>query len=220
MRNHRILTETCRGGEKTMENQSSLVKLDKIPEQEEKKRPAEPPRTVTRTSNEKRLKRSTFLGYLLYLQKNNRLVEDQQRYLLKLQSTVNEEELVASIELLRGLMQSPRSAARAEKDLQAVIQRCPRIPAKSPLPEQRRIGVGYRDKGSLRPLTRPSEEPGLMWWSDDLLPTLLERNIPEEPRWITAEELFGMKGYDPIQELAMLAVLSQNLPSHLFSRKS
>lgn len=183
---------------------------NKIPEQVDETRPAEPPRAVSRPSNERRLKKSTFLGYLLYLQKIQRLSEDQERYLLRLQSTVQEQELLSAIELLRALVASPRSAARAEQDLRAVQSRCPRLQAKSVLPERRRIGVGYRDKGSLRPSHRPSEIPGRMWWSDDLRPALLV--IPEEPRWITAEELFGSEGYDPIQELALRQVWGQNSP--------
>lgn len=192
-----------------MEVLASLVPPGKIPGQVNDKRPAEPPRAVSRPSNERRLKKSTFLGYLLYLQKQGRLCEDQERYLLRLQSTVQELELLSAIELLRALGASPRSAARAEQDLQAVLKRCPRLQAKSVLPERRRIGVGYRDKGSLRPSHRPTGIPGRMWWSDDLRPALL--NVPEEPRWITAEELFGKEGYDPIQELSLRAVLSQTL---------
>lgn len=194
-----------------MEGIPSLVKQGSIPAQVTVKRPAEPPRAISRPSNERRLKKSTFLGYLLFLQKSSRLCEDQERYLLKLQSTVQEQELLSAIELLRALGASPRSAARSEQDLKAVLQRCPRLQAKSVHPERRRIGVGYRDKGSLRPRHRPVQEPGLMWWSEDLRPALLEENIPEEPRWITAEELLGPKGYDPIQELSLRAVLSQTL---------
>lgn len=191
----------------------------KIPEQIGEKRPAEPPRAVSRPSNERRLKKSTFLGYLFFLQKSGRLSEDQERYLLRLQSTVQEQELLAGIELLRALVASPRSAARAEQDLKNVQQRCPRIQAKSVLPERRRIGVGYRDKGSLRPTHRPSETPGRMWWSEDLRPALLEKFIPEEPRWLTAEELFGSEGYDTLQELSLRQLYQTPLFLHGNSRR-
>lgn len=202
-----------------MEAQTSPVQSGKIPEQVTVKRPAEPPRPISRPSKEKRLKKSTFLGYLLYLQKVSRLSEDQERYLLRFQSTVQEQELLAAIELLRALVASPRSAARAEQDLQAVQQRCPRLHAKLITPEKRRIGVGYKDKGSLRPTHRPSEIPGRMWWSEDLRPALLEENIPEEPRWITAEELFGLKGYTEIQELSLRCLL-QTPQAYLLPRRS
>jgi hypothetical protein len=46
-----------------------------------------------------------------------------------------------------------------------------------------------------------------MFWSEDL--PLLEKNTPEEPRWITAEELYGPEMYDTVQELALLSYLNQ-----------
>lgn len=176
-------------------------------------RPAEPPRSVTRTLPERRLKTSTFLGMLLFLQRNNRLSEDQERFVLKLQGKVKFEELQSAIELLRRLTESPRAAARASQDLEACLRKCGRLPAKSRPAENRRIGVGYRDKGSLRPKHKPHAEAGLQWWSEDLQPALL--HPPEEPRWITAEELFGKDHYDPIQELALRAVFGQNLSQML-----
>lgn len=177
-------------------------------------RPAEPPHSVTRASHEeRRQKRSVFLGYLLYLQRNNRLAEGQERYLLNLQAKVREEELLSAIRLMQALSLSPRSAARAEKDLEAVRSRTPNLPAKSILQEQRRIGVGYRDKGSLRPKHKPRPESGVAFWSEDL--PLLEKNTPEEPRWITAEELYGPEMYEITQELAFMAVLSQTSLTHV-----
>lgn len=181
--------------------------------------PAEPPRSVPRASHkeERRQKKSVFLGYLLYLQREKRLGEGQERYLLQLQAKVNLEELLSAVKLMQALAQSPRSAARAEQDLKAVQSRTPSLPAKSTLPEQRRIGVGYRDKGSLRPKHKPRPEAGVAFWSEDL--PLLEKNTPEEPRWITAEELYGPEMYDTIQELAFMAVLCQTLPhAQFFSR--
>lgn len=173
-------------------------------------RSAEPPHSATRPLHKvKRLKTSSFLGYLLFLQRNKQLSEDQERFLLKLQGKVKFEELEAAILLLKKLLGSPRSAARSKEDLELALRKCGRLPAKSRTPEVRRIGVGYRDKGSLRPKHRPPAVPGLCWWSEDLDPALLQK--PEEPRWITAEELFGRERYDPIQELALRAVFGQNL---------
>lgn len=172
-------------------------------------RPAEPPRSISRATqlSERRYSRSVFLGYLLYLQRMKRLPEDKERYLLKLQAKVNLDELQRAIHLMQALISSRRSAARAEQDLQAVLHRTPIVPAKSVLPEQRRIGVGYRDKGSLRPKHKPRPEAGIAFWSEDL--PLLEKNTPEEPRWITAEELYGPEMYDTVQELAFLSYLNQ-----------
>lgn len=158
--------------------------------QDSEKQPAEPPRSISRASiKERRLRPSRFLGYLLFLQREGRLSEDQERYLLKLQANSKFSTLEAAIQLLGKLIQSPRSISRSERDLQEVLRRCPRIAAKSIVKEKRRIGVGYRDKGSLRPSHRPVSEPPRMWWSEDLAPAF-DPEL-EEPRWITAEELYG-----------------------------
>jgi hypothetical protein len=177
-------------------------------------RSAEPPHAVPRDSQkrERRQARAVFLGYLFYLQRQRRLSEDQERYLLELQRKVRMEELQRSIKLLEGLLSSPRSAARAEQDLRSVQLRCPRLQAKSVLPERRRIGVGYRDKGSLRAQHQPAPIAGRMWWSEDL--PLLESNRPEEPRWITAEELYSPERYEIMQEILILAWL-QNSTTYL-----
>jgi len=169
---------------------------------------AEPPRAATRTSTEKRLKKSTYLGILFTLQYEGQLTDEQGRYLLKLQSTVKFEELQSAYELMESYRRSPRSRARASEDFEHVLRTCPRLPAKSIIPEGRRIGVGYRDKGSLRPSHKPRAEQPRMWWSEDLAPALL--NPPEEPCWISSEELFGPKRYSEIQMLAFDQYFIQN----------
>lgn len=177
------------------------------------KRSAETPRLITRPPKEKRLNRSTFLGYLLFLQRKHRLSEEQERFVIRLQSKASLQELAAAIELLTKLSKSERSAARAQSDLELAFERCGRIPAKSKSPEERRIGVGYKDKGALRPTHKPREIAEDGWWSEDLAPALLVQ--PEEPRWISSEELFGMAQYSEIQELALRAVFAQKTQRYL-----
>jgi hypothetical protein len=179
----------------------------------ERKRPAVTPRAISRPQKEKRLKTSTFLGLLLFLQRNNQLTEDQQRFVLKLQANSKLEELESAFILLRKLEVSSRTLARSASDLELARKKCGRIEAKSHSPEARRIGVGYRDKGALRPAHKARTVGSISFWSDDLAPALLVP--PEEPRWISSEELFGSKGYDPIQELALRAVFGQNSTSLL-----
>lgn len=178
-----------------------------IPNQGEVKRPAETPVSVSRPPREKRLNRSTFLGYLLYLLRQKKLSEEQERFVITLQSKVNLQELTAAIELLTKLSNSNRSAARAKDDLELAYQKCGRIPAKSKTPEERRIGVGYKDKGALRPTHKPRLHGSRAWWSEDLAPALLV--LPEEPRWISSEELFGPEQYSEIQMLSLRSVFGQ-----------
>lgn len=154
-----------------------------------------------------RPKKSTYLGMLLFLQENKRLGEGQIRFVLKLQQSVKFTELERALKLLEQLKKSPRSAARARVELERIARDCPFLEAKSTTPEKRRIGVGYRDKGALRMKHEDHYAPPRMWWSEDIKAGLL--NPPEEARWISAEELFGMDRYEHVQELALLAVLSQ-----------
>ena len=169
-----------------------------IPSREQTKRPAETPPPVTRLPKSgKRLNRSTFLGMLLFLQRNRELTDEQERFVIRLQAKVKLEELTAAIELLTKLSNSSRARARAKEDLELAREKCGRIPAKSITPEARRIGVGYRDKGALRPSHRPREESPEMFWSEDLSPDLSIQ--PEEPTWISSEELFGTNQYAQIK---------------------
>lgn len=176
---------------------SDPVQSGSIPVQEQTKRPAETPPSVTRPLKEKRLARSTFLGYLLFLQRNKQLSYEQELFVIRLQAKVKLEELTAAMELLTKLSLSRRSVARAKDDLEYAKAKCGRIPAKSITPEARRIGVGYRDKGALRPSHRPRAESPDMFWSEDLSPDLSIQ--PEEPTWISSEELFGTEQYAQIK---------------------
>lgn len=194
-------------------------KSGSIPSQDQTKRPAEAPHSVSRPLTERRLNRSTFLGYLLFHQRNRRLTEEQERFVIRLQSKVKLQELTAAIELLKKLSLSPRSAARAQSDLELALRKCGRISAKSITPEARRIGVGYRDKGALRPSHRPREEsPDDLLWSQDLSPDLSIQ--PEEPTWISSEELFGTEQYAQIKTKMGTTISVNRAGLHLSSTLS
>jgi len=65
-----------------------------------------------------------------------------------------------------------------------------RTPKTVHIPEPRRIGVGYRDKGSLRPSHKRGRDHGeIVFWSEDL-PLLFPEDF--EPRFITAEEVCSL----------------------------
>lgn len=161
--------------------------------------------TPTPAKPGKGLRKSTKLGYLLFLQSKGRLTPGQVAFLLEFQKRVKLEELERAAELLRRLLVSERSAGRAEKELREIQSWCPSLVPKSVHREQRRIGVGYRDKGSLR---QPHEDHTAVprsWWSEDIAPALL--SPPEEPRWISADEVMGRSGYHPLEELALNQLL-------------
>lgn len=157
----------------------------------------------------KSVKQSTYLGFLLFLMEQGELSKNQELFVLRLQSKLNLDQIQHSIKLLVKLSKSSRSVARSRKELDRIRDTCPALPDKSILREQRRIGVGYRDKGACRPSHRPpSEPPDLLWWSEDIAPALLK--VPEEPRFIIAEELFGSKYYNHVQELALRALIENS----------
>lgn len=176
---------------------------------------ADTPRLAARSSNlrkkkEERLKPSTYLGMLLFLSEQKQLVEDQLRFVRKLQGKLRFSELEKAIELCKKLKESPRSAARARVELERLTRECPRISSKSIIPEQRRIGVGYKDKGALRLSHEDHDAPSRSWWSEDIEFLLLDK--PEEPTWITSEQLFGMDQKNDMQRLIMLQFI-QNCSS-------
>jgi hypothetical protein len=141
------------------------------------------------------IRRSVELGFLLVLQYQAKLSPGQWAYLMVLQRRVKLEELESSIELFRRLLSSKRSLARSEKDIQKVLARTPSLSPKLILREQRRIGVGYRDKGTLRLPHQDHDAPPRLWWWEDIAPSLhlsLTEDSPQD--FLTEEDLVSPKG--------------------------
>lgn len=159
---------------------------------------ADTPVAVPRSRKRKAPRKSVQLGFLLILSEEGELSEGQIRFVIKLQGKMKLEELLSAQELYLRLRRSPRSKARSRKEQEEILRRTPSLEAKSILREKRRIGVGYRDKGALRPPHRPRFE-GRIFWSEDIPGfSLPEKNGEQEnPRWISAEELFEAKRYGP-----------------------
>jgi hypothetical protein len=83
---------------------------------------------------------------------------------------------------------SPRVRGSFEKEIQSELSKY-RTPKTVHIPEPRRIGVGYRDKGSLRLQHEEhgmSPELDIVYWSEDVL-VLMPEDF--QPRFITAEEV-------------------------------
>jgi len=175
-----------------------------------------PPGTPTQLSLIKMFrKRSTRLGYLMFLQNQGRLSPGQLLFLLREQDSIRLEELESAIDLFGKLVASPRSAARASKDIEYVQSHCPSLDLKSRRREQRRIGVGYRDKGSLRLPHESRLVPPRMWWSSDIAPALW--TVPQEPRWLTTEEVYSGPSYlRNLTELALLQLVNNSYPNPNF----
>jgi hypothetical protein len=134
------------------------------------------------------MRRRTELGFLLFLQYQARLSPGQWAYLLGLQRRSNLQEIDSAIELFKRLAGSRRSAARAQQELNRLLARTPHLSPKSVRREQRRIGVGYRDKGTLR---LPHQDHSVLprtWWWEDIAQILHLRFKVDNPEELLAEE--------------------------------
>jgi hypothetical protein len=136
------------------------------------------------------MRRRTELGLLFVLQYQAKLSPGQWAYLLGLQRKVSSEELESAIRLFGRLLASQRSLARAHKDLEKILARTPHLNSKSIRREQRRIGVGYRDKGVLRRSHENHDVTPRSWWSEDIAQILhLSSDWMISKRLLTEEDL-------------------------------
>jgi hypothetical protein len=110
----------------------------------------------------KGMKRSTRVGVMLYLSSTQNLSVEQKAFLAHAQGKLNSEELVRALRIYSDLRSDPRFRARLRVQHATVPAEVPPPKPKDP----RRIGIGYRDKGSLRPPHRPSL-PGEITLSSD-----------------------------------------------------
>jgi len=131
-----------------------------------------------------------------------------ENYLAKVteyQSRLKLEELESALELYSKLIVDPRGRSRFLAQYREV--RIPRL-QETRKDEIRRIGVGYRDKGSLRPHHTKGRDLGEeVIWAEDikfLLPPDLDL-----ARWITRKEVLELCGGLHIFHLSMVAIQAQ-----------
>lgn len=137
---------------------SSTVRLMKEPSDLRRRRrgfgrtPRRGSSTLLRCDALKGLRRSTRYGVLLYLGSTRNLTSEQKAFLAHQQEKLNSQELNRALKVYSDLRRDERYRARLG------ISENTHVPAEHPPPrrtEQRRIGIGYRDKGALRPPHRP-----------------------------------------------------------------
>lgn len=117
---------------------------------------AELPVTISqpRSSNKRaRLSRANRLGLYLYTLAHFQTEDAQRQYVAYFQGRLNLEEVQKAMKFMHQLTTSPKIRARIQG--QGFKFEIPFWRARPVHREQRRIGVGYRDKGSLRPAHRP-----------------------------------------------------------------
>lgn len=106
----------------------------------------------------RKLRRSTRLSVYLYICAHYKLTDQQREFVAHFQSKLNLAEIQSALKFVHTLTTDPRTRARMQiPESQDRVETL--VPTLDPRPhssEPRRIGVGYRDKGSLPGYSRPS----------------------------------------------------------------
>lgn len=114
-------------------------------------------------SNPRAMKKATRLGLYLYISAHIKLKDQQIAYIANFQAKLNLEEVQRALQFSHVLTTDPRTRARnglpvhpeSEFDKIKLGSLVPFLRARPARRDQRRIGVGYRDKGSLPRHSRP-----------------------------------------------------------------
>lgn len=143
---------------------------------------------VQRHRRKGKLKKSTYFGILLYLLSEYRedLGPEQVAWIVRFQSKLRDEELLRAAQFSSKLRTEPRTLQRTQSEIERVRRNVPRLELPR-LRESRRIGIGYRDKGALRPLHLRRTEGETAFWLEDLKWFLPINEV--EGKWVSAEEV-------------------------------
>lgn len=151
---------------------------------------------LQRVRENPRLKKSTYYGVLLFILDKHRkdLGENQILWIIYFSRKLDESQLSRAIKIYRDLEQSESFFRRMSFDVERIRKNVPRLEPKK-LPEARRIGTGYHDKGSLRPLHERRNLGEYVVWDEDIS-YLLPLNYQIRGTWLTAEEVVELTGVD------------------------
>lgn len=109
--------------------------------------------TPTSSVNGTRLKKSTKLALYLYIQAHYKLDQRQLEFIAHFQAKLNLDEIQSALKFVHLLTTNARTRARMQVgEHLSQLHNVKFVPFSQPRPksaQQRRIGVGYRDKGSL-----------------------------------------------------------------------
>jgi len=193
------------------------------PDPNSKVRMADTPHTVKRTNSVspeewRKVPRAIHLSYLLILVQDphRELNEFQLRWIAYFSGKLSETQLFRAYAFYHRL-NSDETLLR--RNLPMINEAHRRIPLDGPpLPERRRIGIGYRDKGALRPLHQKREMGEMAFWDQDII-SLLPLDYKVEGKWITASEVRCLSG-DNILELLRPSVFwnSRHLSEEALNR--
>lgn len=123
----------------------------------------------------------------MYLASTRNLSSEQKAFLAHTQGKLNHDELSRALRIYSDLCSDVRLRARFGVEHTTV----PVLPPARKTREQRRIGIGYRDKGSLRPPHRPSlpGEATISYDQEKLLrSTFVDPPTPEPGERMTSDQ--------------------------------
>lgn len=144
----------------------------------------------------KPLRKSIYYGILLYLLQTRRksLPPEKVFWIIHYSKRLSETELLKAAKFSEQLLTDEKTLRRTRKEIERIY---PRIPFARivPVPELRRIGTGYHDKGALRPRHHPRLEGERVFWSQDLK-WMLPPTVETEGKWLTANEVQSLVGED------------------------
>lgn len=167
-------------------------------------------RRSNRTHRDNRLDKAKYFGVLLlFLSDRQRwpLSDDQIFWIVYQSRKLNELQLLKAGRFHQSVLMKETTFSRLRRDIEKIYLSVPSLSPKR-IPEKRRIGIGYRDKGALRPLHLKRIIGTESWWGEDieyLLPIEVEKD-----RFYTAEEVRSLTGENHL-ELALKSVRENSL---------
>lgn len=150
----------------------------------------------------KGMRRSTRYGILLYLLSNSKkfeLSENQRLWIIYYSRKFSEAELLRASDVSERLNSDSLFFLRMKKEIQETHVRVPSLNPMT-LKEKRRIGIGYRDKGALRPLHQKRDLGEISLWDEDIK-FLLPISYETKGSWITAKEVSSLIGVNLLSEV-------------------
>jgi len=163
------------------------------------------------TRRESKLKKSTYFGILIFLQDVHRqeLSDSQVAWIIYYSRKLDESQLLKAVKIYGQLKTTDVFYRRMRPQIERIRNSVPRLEPKV-LAEVRRIGTGYHDKGSLRPLHQRRSYGEQSVWDEDIS-YLLPLTYEIKGTWITAEEATELIGVNQIQlALGQLLTMSSN----------
>lgn len=154
------------------------------------------------------MKQSSRYGILLFLLQSpeHELSEGQRLWIVYRSRKFSLAELLKAGKLSESLLTNEVQRKRMQKEISETHHRVPSLNPKQ-LPEKRRIGIGYRDKGALRPLHHRRIIGERTFWDQDLL-YLLPLDYEVKGKWLTADEVDSLVGVD-LLNLVLLKIQEQ-----------